>query len=335
MHKLLKLKKNQSRTAFKNDMTRKQHSLTNVRFLLAMKKLGMTGKITHRILPRVLDRNLSWQEKIRWCDKIITYVGPKTSSSLDYQRVICYTEEEAQAAYQPYCDRMSGKNNIAAGHGGTLSPWSKKSGKSDDQIQASIQKSKDSLSKNGTRNTDVRLYLKKGLGLCQAIEALKERQAVGRLSKFIERYGEEEGRLRWEKRQEKWLSNYKRVNFSAASQQLFAGIIERGYAGNVYYATFKRENMNGYENKELRLKIGGKIILPDFIDVDSKKIIEFDGLYWHRRNPVNATREKIRDSLIRDNGYEVYHVCEGDFRKDPEGTINKCLNYLTRSKENS
>lgn len=335
MRKLLKLKKNQSRTAFKNDMRRKQHSLTNVRLLLAMRKLGLTGKVTHRILPRVLERNLSWQQKIKWCDKIVTYSGPKTSSSLEYQRVICYSEEEAQAAYQPYRDRMTGKNNIAADHGGRLSPWSKKSGRSDIQITASIQKSKDSLKKNGTRNTDVRLYLKKGLGLCQAISALKERQAVGRLSKFVERYGEEGGKVRWEKRQEKWLNNCKKANFSAASQKLFDGIIEEGYTGNVYYATFDRENMDGYVNKELRLKIGGKTILPDFIDIDTKKIIEFDGLYWHRRNPVNATREKIRDRLIRDSGYEVYHVCEGDFKKDPEGTVEKCLNYLTQSKENS
>lgn len=206
MNKLLKLKKKQTRTAFKNDMKRKGHSYTNVRLLLAMKKLGYMEKVTHRVLPKILASDLTWQEKIKWCDKIVTYVGPKTSASLEYQRVICYTEEEAQAAYRPFKDRMKGENNIAAGHGGRLSPWSKKSGRTDEQISKSIKKAQKTLETTGNNSTKIQYYLNRGMGLCEAIEARKERQAVGRLDKFIKRYGEEEGRRRWEDRQLKWLN---------------------------------------------------------------------------------------------------------------------------------
>ena len=59
-----------------------------------------------------------------------------------------------------------------------------------------------------------------------------------------------------------------------------------------------------------------------------KKIIEFDGVYWHRNNPENAKREKIRDEEINTNGYKVLHVSELDYKNNPNETIEKCLDFL-------
>ena len=52
--------------------------------------------------------------------------------------------------------------------------------------------------------TSLEYWIERGFSEKEAKEKLKERQAVGRLDKFIERYGEEEGRKRWEERQVKW-----------------------------------------------------------------------------------------------------------------------------------
>lgn len=53
-------------------------------------------------------------------------------------------------------------------------------------------------------NTTVQYYIKRGFSEEEAKEKVKERQAVGKLENFIKRYGEEEGKKRWEERQSKW-----------------------------------------------------------------------------------------------------------------------------------
>lgn len=58
--------------------------------------------------------------------------------------------------------------------------------------------------KNRVSNTTIEYWVHKGFSEEEAREKIKERQAVGRLDKFIERYGEIEGKKRWEQRQLKW-----------------------------------------------------------------------------------------------------------------------------------
>lgn len=58
--------------------------------------------------------------------------------------------------------------------------------------------------KNKINTLNINYWTNKGFSLQYAKEKLKERQAVGRLDKFIERYGEIEGKKRWEERQIKW-----------------------------------------------------------------------------------------------------------------------------------
>jgi very-short-patch-repair endonuclease len=96
----------------------------------------------------------------------------------------------------------------------------------------------------------------------------------------------------------------------------------------VYYATHDRPEMVSYKNKELRLMIDGIGILPDFIDIRTKKIIEFDGDYWHSNARSNPKREEARETLLTSNGYIVHRVREKDFRNDKQGTIDKCLIFL-------
>jgi hypothetical protein len=56
----------------------------------------------------------------------------------------------------------------------------------------------------------------------------------------------------------------------------------------------------------------------------NNKIIEFDGKYWHS----NIDKENEREKFILSKKYEIFHVNEIDFRRNPEKVIEKCLKFL-------
>ncbi|MCX6783422.1 MAG: hypothetical protein NTZ20_05590 [Candidatus Levybacteria bacterium] len=56
----------------------------------------------------------------------------------------------------------------------------------------------------------------------------------------------------------------------------------------------------------------------------NNKIIEFDGKYWHS----NIDKENEREKFILSKKYEIFHVNEIDFRRNPEKAIEKCLIFL-------
>jgi hypothetical protein len=76
------------------------------------------------------------------------------------------------------------------------------------------------------REFDTRLdyYIKRGFSEEDGLKLLKERQTTFSLDICIEKYGEIAGLKRWKDRQEKWLKNCKRTNFSQISQKLFKEI---------------------------------------------------------------------------------------------------------------
>jgi hypothetical protein len=165
-----------------------------------------------------------------------------------------------------------------------------------------------------------------------AKELLRKRQNTFSLEKCIERLGEIEGRKRWIQRQEKWITNYRKKSYSFISQELFWKIQEdlKFSPDKVAFATFdagqKTEAMN--VNKEARLFLDTRLVLPDFIHFPSKRIIEFDGVYYHRNTPENKSRENKRDEDLIRNGYKVFHVNERDYRENPQIVIQNCLEFL-------
>jgi len=185
-------------------------------------------------------------------------------------------------------------------------------------------------------HTQLAYWLNKGFSECEAREKLRDRQQTFSLEKCIEKYGEEEGEKRWRDRQEKWLKNYKRNNYSKISQELFWGIYEKTplcykIKNEIYFATLNQETKTKEEesrNNEYRLRLSKKVILPDFIVFNEKKIIEFDGVYYHRATPENKKRERERDEQIKKSGYEVLHVSEAEYKNNKQEVINKCLEFL-------
>lgn len=310
---------------------RKADTLTKVRFLIAMKQrnLNVPGRL--EVVNRIFISELSWQKKIEWAKRIIDYTGKK-GENIEWLTLVHNSREKALELLEAKSDRLKGENNPWFNHGGKMSPFSKDSVNYDPSLSKRVN---DKLNETGNRSNRIEYHLNKGLGLCQAVSALKERQAVGRLDKFIERYGEEEGKKRWVERQEKWMKSFKKTPFSKISQELFDAIMKEGHEGNVYYATYDRIEMIGKINKEFTLKLKEKVIKPDFIDTDSKCVIEFDGDYWHSENVANKSRERERDDALIDAGYKLMRVKEYDFKRDRQGTIEKCKNFLKQSKENS
>jgi hypothetical protein len=89
----------------------------------------------------------------------------------------------------------------------------------------------------------IEYYLERGYSEAEAKELIKERQSTGRLDKFIERYGEEEGTERWKERQIKW---QKTLNDKPEDKKL-----EINLSKNFVYAYKKRGLSNGKISEKL------------------------------------------------------------------------------------
>lgn len=92
---------------------------------------------------------------------------------------------------------------------------------------------------------------------------------------------------------------------------------------------------------------GGQYFLYDFVDIAQKKIIEFNGDYWHA-NPKSylaqdmigrgVTRKSasdiwkkdaIKSKIAQDKGFQILVIWESEFNANPIKTIEKCIEWLT------
>lgn len=181
--------------------------------------------------------------------------------------------------------------------------------------------------------SNIQYWINKGDSYNTAKEKVTQRQTTFSKEICIKKYGEIKGLDIWKKRQEKWLKNYSRANFSKISQELFWGIMGK-YKSNtdeIYFATYKDGVLDDSgKNNEYRLNVGESYILPDFFIKNKGKIIEFDGTYYHRNTSENLIREGFRDANIINSGYEVLHVTEKNYKENKQEIINKCLAYLSK-----
>jgi len=228
----------------------------------------------------------------------------------------------------------SGEKNGAFDHGGKFSPWSKKfvNGYDDTKHQKKINQHKTLLKNHPEKfKNNIAYWLQETNGDTEKASQLHKKFQARDLDWFVSKYGEVEGAKRHALKTERWIKSFKKNNFSKISQILFSEIIKHVDVTNVYFATFDREDMKTYSNKEYFLNLGTTHIRPDFIDLAKKRIIEFDGEYWHSpTSRANPAREAIRDKLIIDNGYEVLHIPEVEFKANKEKVIQECITFLTK-----
>jgi len=226
-------------------------------------------------------------------------------------------------------ERMAGSNNIAAGHGGRLSPFSKNNkkldGKNESEKEAFVKESVGKWIKTvpkEDRPMNVEYWVKRGMTEEDARAEVSRRQATFSLEKCKERYGEEEGLKRWQERQELWHSNYKKSNYSKISQELFFNLVD--YVPDAQFAE--------HTGEKIFKTLNGSVYKLDFWSPSTKKIIEFDGDYWHSEKLLQANpgRNENRDKeiLSTDKSIRIMHVKEIEYKQNKKGTIEKCLTFL-------
>lgn len=230
-------------------------------------------------------------------------------------------------------------NNPGKNHGGKFSAHSKKfikyEGLSEEEVSKKINdvkdKQKEIFAQGDVLQSQIGYWLKQGLTEEEALLKLKERQTTFSLEKCIEKYGEEEGRKCWKQRQEKWLQSYKKQNFSKVSQNLFWKLYEKikNKYEKIYFASLNPETKERMENRnfEYMLQTKTSFVKPDFLVLDTKKVIEFDGDYWHGKRG-NIKREEKRDREILSQGFSIFHVKEYDFKVDEQTVIDNCIKFL-------
>ena len=240
-----------------------------------------------------------------------------------------------------FSDKISGNKNPNSKENTTLeqrqniSPFSKKfkkyDGMTDEEKHCMIRKNIQ-CDRDDKSQTQIKYWINKGYTEDDAKEKIKEIQTTFTLKKCIEKYGEEQGKIIFRNRQEKWQNSFKHLNYSKISQELFLEIYKRIENKKCFFAI----NDNGVEdysghNHELRIKTDVSVVSVDFYYPLTNSIIEFDGDYWHSetRNSVNKTRDEVRDKSLKAVGYtRILIIRECDYRKNKEQTIKKCIDFL-------
>lgn len=235
-------------------------------------------------------------------------------------------------------ERISGDKNPAYQHGGKYSPFSEKFIKGKSQtIHEKVAKNRE---ENQNTTTNLNCYLKRGLSQKDAELALSERQRTFSLDKCIKKFGVDEGTRIWKARQEKWLKNYPKGNYSKISQDLFWKIFDRLTDGEKKQSKFATLSSDG--NRDCTGRNHEQVIENYRVDfILRNKIIEFDGDYWHSNKNsysaknTNKTRDEIRDSKLQTLGYSIFRVREHQYKSDSQKVINECICFLTTQPENS
>lgn len=260
-------------------------------------------------------------------------------------------------------ERKLGEKNPFYHHGGKFSAVSTESvlyeGLTEEEKTAKILqvKEKIKLSKleNHSHPTRIEYWLQKGYDDIEAREMLSNRQRTFSLEKCIEKYGEEDGFLRWKQRQEKWRASYDDKTEEEMIEINIKKNAHQGGTSNPALELFKCIDPHNasnalYHDREDNVEAIITTITGKKYSVDYKlgnKIIEFYGDLWHA-NPNKykpddkpicwSTRSKTAKELweaderklsdLENSGFEVLIIWEEDWKKDRSLVIRGCRAFL-------
>jgi hypothetical protein len=237
-------------------------------------------------------------------------------------------------------DKMKGENNPAYQHGGKLSPFSKNfiNFESEDKISELKVKARATRESNCNYSPFDRAYY-------NSDEEYTKAQTRD-LAWFIEKFGEIEGIVKHKEKTEKWITALDAKSEDEKKR------INRLKVGNGYaISEAERElieiciknNINVIS--QLQLKKDNKGYYLYDISYNSK-IIEYNGDFWHcnptiwdseKYNPrlhMNAKEkwklDKIKNEFAESQGYDVLVIWESDYKNDTQGTIDRCIKFLTQ-----
>ena len=202
--------------------------------------------------------------------------------------------------------------------------------------------------------TKIEYYTDKGMTEDDAKLEISKIQNRFSLDLCINKYGEKIGQSVFDKRQEKWMNtldsktedekieiNRKKMfnnsGYSKISQEMFWKIYDKHSKDDI-----KFEELNG---ETIRYdKINNSHYRYDYVNFTKKKVIEFNGDFWHC-NPdkyneshvhkiMNVTAKSIWEkenkkiSWIKNRGYQVLIIWESEYRKNPQQTLQKCIEFI-------
>lgn len=211
------------------------------------------------------------------------------------------------------------------------------------------------IAANREYNTKLSYYLKQGFNREQSIEKLHERQQTFTLEKCILRYGETEGRKRFEERQQKWTEKMKEKYKNGEYSTLSYSIACIGYSGfelecidkiaKILNLSETDYNAATSKNRQFEIFIKGlhKRFRYDF--KYNNKIIEFNGDYWHCNPKVYSADyfntqlkmtaeekwqlDNVKKNIALSKGYNVLTIWESEYKNNPDAVIKRCIEFLT------
>jgi hypothetical protein len=229
-----------------------------------------------------------------------------------------------------------------------LSPFSKekylKEGISEEDALKEVSKFAKEAIKNRISDTNIQYYLNLGQSNEEATESLANRQRTFSLEKCIEKFGEINGFDKWKKRQDKWkLKVFNDFQYIGGGKSK----ISKKLIGEI--EMIFPEILHDKQEKFIRTKFDGFKYQTFKYDVclkDKKKIIEFNGDFWHCNPSIKIYHpdyyHKIKkmtaqeiwdyDQLKKETAelyeYQILHIWESDYRKHPKETLQKCVDFL-------
>ena len=208
-----------------------------------------------------------------------------------------------------------------------------------EMLNAHINKVSNILHDKTKQPKCIEFWLAKGYNEKEAKQIISESQKTFSLKKCIEKYGLEEGVIRFEKRQDKWIKslikNFSKYGDGRSSSSEFAY--------DIIGCICKRICINRPLKEKYMTDKNGNHYAYDFYH--NKKIIEFNGDYWHmnpkiyKANDINKTKkltaqevwdfDKRKLECAEEHGYKVLYIWESEYNESRSAVIKKCMEFLT------
>lgn len=280
--------------------------------------------------------------------------NPKVPNSIELCHIVF--PNQPQIAQKLYNEKMKIKNPFT-GHGKELSPFSKDFVGYKDLSDKDKEVAQRAATKHDMvgRNTNQKEYwMKRGYSEREAIKKISELQVKFSKDICVEKYGEEKGIEVWKERQEKWQESLKskpqeeieRINrakmnngrgYSKISQKMFWEIMEKIKdkidINDVFFATLnKKTKISDYSGKNheyFYISEDASHFFFDFLLKSKKRIIEFDGDYWHSdKIKGRLESDRNREQKLKAAGYEIWRVSERDYKREPVAMVYEAVQFL-------
>ena len=212
-----------------------------------------------------------------------------------------------------------------------------------DKKQEKWKNIKDTYDGKKQKNTNIEYYLNKGYSITDSEILLKKRQNTFTLEKCITKYGLDKGTRIYNKRQKDWIKKMFNKDTCMATgrsmlcdkfiEELIISINNKNITDNFLYGNNEKFIYDNLEKKGKRYDL-----------CYEKKIIEFNGDFWHANPKIFESEEihKVKKikcseiwgqdarkiSLAKIYGYEILVIWDSDYINDKDSIIKKCKEFL-------